>query len=85
MPSVLIVLTVMFAVVPAVPIQRAARSGPASVPVPELDQRTLEIGSNSSSPFIGRSTADVLRAVGAPADKIFFKNGPEEWAYAVRA
>jgi len=61
-------------------------SGPRPVPVPELDQRTLEIGQNSSTAFVGRSPAEVLRAAGEPAQKRpSLGRGSEQWAYAVRA
>jgi hypothetical protein len=58
-------------------------TGPGTVAVSELDDQVLGIGYNSSSPFVGRTSTDVLRQVGDPADQ---RHSPrEEWAYPVRA
>jgi hypothetical protein len=62
----------------------ACTYGPGIVAVPELDNEVLGIGDNNSSPFVGRTRADVLRQVGEPADKRHYPTG-EDWAYPVRA
>lgn len=62
----------------------ACTTGPGRVAVSELDDQVLGIGYNSRSPFVGRTSTDVLRQVGDPADKVHSPTR-EEWAYPVRA